>query len=100
MLPIGTLSLTRPKSDQQPVKERTSLFKIPVWLQNGPAGFQTDLRQQDFLVLGGGVHLGLSTFLKPESPTLLFLVFDTVGEIANINEVRVALNAQLGTLSS
>jgi len=99
LLPIGIRSLARPKSDQHPAKERTGLFKIPVWMRNNTAGFQTDLKQEDFQVIGGNVHLELSTFLKPESPTLLFLAFDTVGEIANINEVRVALNEELKTLS-
>src|SRR5438093_11011474 len=81
LLAIGNPFFARPKRDQQPVTERTGLFKIPVWIRNGSAGFQTDLRQQDFQVLGSNVHLELSTFLKPESPTLLFLAFDTVGEI-------------------
>jgi len=99
LLMLSNPSWARPKRNQTPAKERTGLFKIPVWMGNATAGFQTNLKPEDFRVLDGTVPLELSTFLKPESPTLLFIAFDTVGEIANINQARVALNEELKTLS-
>ncbi len=92
LLMLSNPSLAGPKRNQTLAKERTGLFKIPVWMGNATAGFQTNLKPEDFRVLDGTVPLELSTFLKPESPTLLFIAFDTVGEIANINQARVALN--------
>ncbi|PYV42472.1 MAG: hypothetical protein DMG06_13880 [Acidobacteria bacterium] len=100
MLSVGTSSLAHPERSQTPAKERTGLFKIPVWMGNATAGFQTDLKAEDFHVVEGNVPLELSKFLKPESPTLLFIAFDTVGEIANINQARAALNEELEKLSS
>ena len=93
------LTATDPKRDPHPENGKTSLVKIPVWIRNGSSGFQTDLKLDDFqLYCGKDQLLKISSLNKPDGPTLLFIAFDTVGEIANINQVRAALKEELKKL--
>ncbi len=78
-------------------KERIEVFKVPVWVRNG-TGYQTDLSVGDFQVFEGRDRLKVSSFRKPDSPMLLFIAFDTVGEIAIINQARTALGEHLRRL--
>jgi hypothetical protein len=94
----GALFSARSNRDQPAVPEKPSFFKIPVWVHNGTAGFQTGLTRDNFRVLAGKSDLEISSFQSPQSPTLLFIAFDTVGEVANINQMRVALIKELKML--
>jgi hypothetical protein len=90
-----TSLLSRSKQELRSDKDKPAHFKIPVWVRHGDTGFQTDLKAKDFQLLGGKAPLKVGSFQSPESPTLLFVAFDTVGEIANINQARVALRQEL-----
>jgi hypothetical protein len=90
-------TLTHPGREPS-AKERVGVFKVPVWVRNA-AGFQTDFSAEDFRVFDGRDQLKISSFRKPDSPMLLFIAFDTVGDIAIINQARVALGEHLRQLA-
>ncbi len=85
----------KPRGENAPV-----LFKLPVWVRNGPTQFKTGLMPEDFRVLCGKSSIEVCSLNQPESPTFLFIAFDTVGDIANINQARNALVDELKRLGS
>ena len=69
----------------------SALFKLPVWvLPNGNPPLQ-ELSVNEFQINHGKLRVEPTSLRSPNSPTLLFVAFDTVGEIANIMEARTAL---------
>jgi hypothetical protein len=92
--------LSWPKQDPRSAKDKSGYFKVPVWMRHGDAGFQTNLKAEDFQLLNGKAPLRIASFQPPEGPTLLFVAFDTVGEIANINQARVALQQEVVKLGA
>jgi hypothetical protein len=81
-------------------KKQPGHFKVPIWLRQGDNSFQTDLKAEDFRLFNGKDPLNLASFQPPQSPTFLFVAFDTVGETAYINEVRRALREGLVKLGT
>jgi hypothetical protein len=73
------------------------LLKIPVWVRNGN-GFEAGWRLEDFHLSDGKAPLPLVSLQRPEAPTLLFIAFDTVGEVSAITEMHTALKAELKKL--
>jgi hypothetical protein len=69
-------------------------------MRRGDGGFQTNLKAEDFRLFNGKDSLKIASFQPPESPTLLFIAFDTVGEITYINQVRSALRPELTKLGA
>ena len=90
-----TSRLGQSKQELRTDKKQPAYFKVPIWMRQGDNSFQTDLKAGGFQLLGDRVPLKISSFLPPESPTLLFVVSDTVGEIGNINQARMALRREL-----
>jgi hypothetical protein len=95
----GAPFIARSNHNTPPVPQKPSFYKVPVWVHNGAVGFQTNLTRENFQVLAGKSDLVISSFQSPQSPTLLFIVLDTVGEVTNINHMRVALIKELTALS-
>jgi len=95
-----TVLLSRPKQDQHSANRSPAHFKVPVWVHRGDAGFQTNLKAEDFRLFKGKDSLKIASFQSPGSPTLLFAVFDTVGETATINQARSALRQELVKLGA
>jgi hypothetical protein len=56
------------------------------------------LNIEDFKVLNGTSSLKISSFLGPDGPMLLFIAFDTVGDINNINRARAGVIRELDAL--
>jgi len=81
-------------------QDKTGHFKVPVWVRRGEADFETDLKTENFQLSDGRAPLKITSFQPPESPTLLFVAFDTVGEITDINQVRLALRQELAKLGA
>lgn len=86
----------RQKRDRAQTRPETLLFKIPVW-SNGAAQ-ETPLGISDFKVLNGKTFLDIASLQPPESPMLLFIAFDTVGDINNINQARAGITKELESL--
>jgi hypothetical protein len=91
-------SSAREKFNQPTDKDKRVLFRIPVWTSNGTPMPGTSLGIEDFKVLNGKSSLKISSLLGPDSPMLLFIAFDTVGDINNINRARAGVIQELEAL--
>jgi len=96
----GIFAFGRDKEKSNRNQDKTGHFKVPVWVRRSETGFETDLKAENFQLSDGKAPLNIMSFQSPESPTLLFVAFDTVGEIANINQVRLALRQELAKLGA
>ena len=88
------------KMEKASNKKKTHAFKIPVWVQRAPSEAEKKLRKEDFKILIEKTPLEISSVRGPESPMLLFVAFDTVGEISNINHARVAIIEEIKSLGA
>jgi hypothetical protein len=83
------------QSDKPDSKRQFLELRIPLWVRNGSNEFQEGLLAQNFRVTNGDEPLEVSGLQSPESPALLFIALDTVGDIANIDQARSALKQEL-----
>ena len=81
-------------------KPKTVQFKLPIWLGGPNEGAEASLSVSDLKIIVGKSPVTVSSLKGPESPTLLFVAFDTVGDIANINEARKTVVEEVNVLSS
>ena len=88
----------REKLNKPSEKDKSVLFRIPVWTSHGTPTPGTSLSIEDFKVLNGTSSLKISGFLGPDGPMLLFIAFDTVGDINNINRARAGVIRELDAL--
>jgi hypothetical protein len=73
------------------------LFRIPVWVEQ-EGQFWKQGRRDGFRLLLNDEELPVQSFQGPESPTVLLLVFDTVVDLARVDQVRVGLQNRLREL--
>lgn len=81
-------------------KNNSASFKLPVWIQGNGKLPKWELTLDEFKIIQGKSLLEATSLKKPESPTMLFIAFDTVGEVANISEVRSAVTHEIQELGS
>jgi hypothetical protein len=81
-------------------KTRTVQFKLPIWLGGPSEGAEGSLSTADLKVTVGKSPVTVSALKGPESPALLFVAFDTVGDIANINQARDTVVEEVNALGS
>jgi len=84
----------------KPAKPKTVQFKLPIWVGGPSEGAEGSLSAADLKVTVGKSPVAVSALKGPESPALLFVAFDTVGDIANINEARNTVVEEVNALSS
>jgi hypothetical protein len=72
-------------------------YRIPVWVRQG-SQFVQGLDRDSFQVALGNKSLNNFRLQSPDSPTLLFVAFDTVGDVAPITQVRETLCLELANL--
>lgn len=80
-----------------PVPQTTAApfpYKIPVWVRQG-SQFVPGLRSDSFQITLGKKTLKNFQLQTPDSPTLLFIAFDTVGDVAPLMQVRETLSQEL-----
>jgi hypothetical protein len=87
-------------SDKSNSKERSIFCKIPVWISSHHSNPENFLRIEDFKVLNGRTPVKITSLQDPQSPMLLFLAFDTVGDLNRINEARNGVIAALDALGN
>jgi hypothetical protein len=73
---------------------------LPIWLGGPSEGVEASLSASDLKVTVGKSPVTVSALKGPESPALLFVAFDTVGDIANINQARKTVVEEVNALSS
>src|SRR5215475_2864718 len=68
-----------------------SLFKIPVWVEKGDGKFWKEAKRQSFKVLLGDKEVPIRSIQGPRNSTIILVVFDTVGDLARVDQARLAL---------
>ena len=81
-------------------KQRTAQFKLPIWLGAPDEGTEATLAASELKIIADKYPVTVSSLKGPDSPALLFVAFDTVGDIANINQARKTLIEEMKALSS
>ncbi|MDX2044850.1 MAG: hypothetical protein SF097_26800 [Acidobacteriota bacterium] len=74
------------------------LLKIPVWVEESDDQFWLDGNRQAFKVFVEEKESPLKSFQTPKSSTILLIVFDTVADLARVDQARTALNEAIKTL--
>lgn len=81
-------------------KPKTVQFKLPLWLGGPSQEVEASLSVSDLKVTAGKSPVMVSALKGPESPALLFVAFDTVGDIANINQARQTVVEEINALTA
>lgn len=82
-------------------KRKTATFRLPLWL-GGPDTEATNnpLVPESLMIVNGKAASRVSSVMTPETPTILLLAFDTVGDINNIDQARTAVIEEVNSLGS
>lgn len=75
-------------------------FKLPIWLGAPSDATEAGLSASDLTITVGKSPVTISALKEPESPALLFVALDTVGDIANLNEARKTVVEEIKALGS
>lgn len=67
-------------------------LKIPVWVEEDDGKFWNEARRQNFKVFIGDKEAPIRSFHGPGSSTITLVVFDTVADLARIDQARAALS--------
>ncbi len=85
-----------PKKAETPAK---TLIKIPVSVESETGVFWDEGKRQSFKVFLDETEVPIKNFQAPQSSTILFVVFDTVADIARVDEARSALQSAISNLN-
>ena len=80
-------------------KPKTVQFRLPFWLAGGGSP-EPALSASNLKVIAGKEPVAISALKGPDSPMLLFVAFDTVGDISNIDQARSTVIAEIHALDS
>jgi len=93
---VAAASKQQGKSEAE--KQKNFLFKMPVWVAGANVAWEQTLHAENFSLTDGKIPIDIDGVQGPSSPMLLFLAFDTVGEINNVDQARNGVKAELNTL--
>ncbi len=74
------------------------VLKIPVWVEEDEETFWLDGNRQAFKIFVEEKEAPLKSFQTPRSSTVLLIVFDTVADLARVDQARSALGEAFKTL--
>jgi hypothetical protein len=74
-------------------------LKIPVWVENEDGSFREDAKRQQFKIFIDDHEVAIRGFQTSRSGTVILVVFDTVADLARVDEARSALQAAIADLS-
>ena len=99
VLPVLLLMAAMPAFAQKekPDNAPKGLLKIPVWVEEGDDQFWLDGNRQAFKVFVEEKESPVKSFQTPKSSTILLIVFDTVADLARVDEARLALSETIKT---
>ena len=95
---VWLIALAAPEVAGQPAPARAGL-KIPVRAESG-GGYLEDGRREDFRCFLNDQETGVRSFYGPQSSTIYLIVFDTVVDLARVDQARSALIEKLKELPS
>jgi hypothetical protein len=103
LIPILTLASPRQavcRKAKEANRPETMQFKLPIWLGAPSEGNEVKLSASDLKITVGKSPVTVSALKEPESPALLFVAMDTVGDISNINQARKTVIEEVNALGS
>lgn len=83
---------------EQPPAPSKALLKIPVWVEDQDGNLWQDGKRQSFKVFLDDKETSVKSFQGPRNSTILLLVFDTVFDLARVEQARTALGQALKEL--
>jgi hypothetical protein len=84
---LQPIAAQNPKPDASAKRQ----LKLPVWVEESAGQFWTAGKRQSFKVFMEDKEAPVKSFQGPESATVLLVVFDTVVDLARVDEARSAL---------
>ena len=101
---LGVLSATgqgakpgKPKPANEPAPAQ-NLLKIPVWVEAPDGNLWQEGKRQSFKVFLDEQEAPVKSFQGPRNSTVLLVVFDTVADMARVEQARMTLDALLKDL--
>ena len=85
------------QKDKADIAPKT-LLKIPVWVEESEGKFWLDGNRQEFRVFVEEKEAAVKSFQAPRSSTILLIVFDTVADLARVDQARMALTETIKTI--
>lgn len=77
-----------------------NFLKIPVWVEQEENTFWKEGKLRSFKVFLDGKETSIKSFQAPNSSSIILIVFDTVSDLARVDDARIALQEQFKELSS
>ncbi|MFN7946510.1 MAG: hypothetical protein U0Z53_14260 [Blastocatellia bacterium] len=88
-----------PKPSPKPEAPAKTQLKIPVWIESEDGSFRDDAKRQQFKIFIDDREVAIKGFQTSRSGTVMLVVFDTVADLARVDEARSALQAAIADLS-
>ncbi|MFN0107554.1 MAG: hypothetical protein ACKVZH_01775, partial [Blastocatellia bacterium] len=96
---LGLLALLiTPTVAQKTDTAPKGLLKIPVWVEEDDEQFWLDGNRQAFKVFVEEKDAPIKSIQTPKSSTILLVVFDTVADLARVDQARMALIESIKTI--
>lgn len=96
--PAWVVSGQGQKEKAEPAAPKT-LLKLPVAVTGADEQFWRDGKRDSFKVFVEEKEVPLKSFQGPRTPTIILLVFDTVADLAVVEQARTALDGALDGLA-
>lgn len=77
---------------------RKGLLKFPVWVETADGQLWREGKRQSFKVFLDEKEVALKSFQGPRQATIILVVFDTVADLASVEQARTALGEEIKTL--
>ncbi|MGE0130596.1 MAG: hypothetical protein AB7U82_21160 [Blastocatellales bacterium] len=74
------------------------LLKIPVWVEESGGEFWNEAKRQTFKVFIEDKELPIKSFQGPRNSTIILVVFDTVADLARVDQARAGLSEAIKSL--
>lgn len=98
LLTPAVYAVSKQEGKSEAEKQKSYLFKMPVWIAGANSGWEQTLQGENFSLTDSKIPIAIDAVQGPSSPIFLFLAFDTVGEINNVDQARNGVKAELNAL--
>jgi hypothetical protein len=88
---VGAQTGKKPPAAKTPVK-------VPVWVESEAGAFWREGKRQSFKLFLDDKEAPIKSFQGPRGSTITLVVFDTVADLARVDQARTALTEQIKTL--
>jgi hypothetical protein len=100
MLALPTLAQTAPATAKSKAETPAlkGLLKVPVWVETPDGQLWQEGKRQSFKIFLDEQETPVKSFQGPRNSTILLIVFDTVADLARVEQARTALHEKLKEL--